>query len=129
MLRLVVQWASLWRGTLIWCGLLLTLPVGGTSSLDLTTRPFESGMLILELQLANPSRGTLAMCILLHFLPRGNKLSLALVTEPFESGMQRLALQWVFLRRDTLIKCNLWLTHLMDGTSSLDPLIRLFGFG
>jgi WD40 repeat protein len=42
--RLVLQSASLWRGTLVMCGQLLTLPMGGTSSLDPQTRQFESGM-------------------------------------------------------------------------------------
>jgi WD40 repeat protein len=35
------QSASLWRGTLAWCRQLLTLLMGGTSSLDLMTRPFD----------------------------------------------------------------------------------------
>jgi WD40 repeat protein len=34
-----------------------TLPMGGTSSLDLMTAPFESGMLILVLQSASLSEG------------------------------------------------------------------------
>ena len=42
--RLALQSAVLSRDTLCWCNLLLTLPMGGTSSLDPLTAPFESGM-------------------------------------------------------------------------------------
>jgi WD40 repeat protein len=47
-----LQSASLWRGTLALCGQLLTLPMGGISSLGLMIRQFESGMQRLGLRLA-----------------------------------------------------------------------------
>src|SRR5258706_9203923 len=50
--RLVLQLVILSRGTLTWCGPLLTLPVGSASSLDPETAPSESGMPRLVLQLA-----------------------------------------------------------------------------
>ena len=53
MQRLVLQWESLWRGTLIQCRLLLTLLMGATLSLDLLIRLFGSGMPRLVLQLAS----------------------------------------------------------------------------
>jgi hypothetical protein len=75
------------------CGPLLTLLMDSTSSLDLTTGPFGSGMPKLVLQLASLWRGTLIISSLLFTLPMGSTLYLHLLTGPFESGMPRLVLQ------------------------------------
>ena len=48
---------------------MLTLPMGGTSSLDHLTTQFESGMLKLTLRSVSPWRGTLALWRPLHTLP------------------------------------------------------------
>ena len=69
MLKLALQLASLWKGTLAGCRQLLTLPMGDASSLDQVTAQFECGMLRLALQLASLWKGALAWCRQLLTLP------------------------------------------------------------
>src|SRR5258706_249282 len=107
MLRLVLQLANLSRGMLTGCGLLLTLPMASTSSPDLATTPFESGMLRLALQLVIPLRGMLTGCCLLLTLPMGGILSLDPMTEPSEPGMLRLILQLASLSGCILTRSGL----------------------
>ena len=102
MLRLALQSASLWRGTLAGCAQLLTLPMGSTSSLDHMTRQFESGILRLALQSASLWRGTLAWCAQLLTLPMGGTSPQGHLTTQFESGMLKLTLQSVSLWKGTL---------------------------
>ena len=64
-----LQLASLWRGTLMGCCQLLTLPMGGTSPLDHLTRQFESGMLRLALQSESLLMTSLTLWHPLHTLP------------------------------------------------------------
>ena len=56
MLIVVLQLVILSMSTLAWCGPLLTLPMGATSYLDLTTTPFKSGIPGLVLLCASPLR-------------------------------------------------------------------------
>ena len=57
------------------CRQLLTLPMGGTSSLDLMTRQFESGMLRLALQLASLWKDTLPGRVLsVAYSPNGQHI-------------------------------------------------------
>ena len=59
MLKLAQQLAHLWRDISGMCPLLPILPMGSTSSLDLVTTPFESGMPRLVLHWATLLQGTL----------------------------------------------------------------------
>src|SRR5258706_1696546 len=95
--------------------------MGSTSSLDLTTPPFESGMPRLELQSVILSRGTLMRWCPLLALLMGNTSSPDPPTTPFEPGMPRLVLQSAILSRGTLTRCCLLLTLLMGSTSYPDP--------
>jgi len=79
-------------GTLPWCGLLLTLLMGGASPPDPPTAPFESGMPRLALQSEILLMGTLARYRLLLTLVMGVVLSLDLAIIPFEFGMPKLVL-------------------------------------
>jgi WD40 repeat protein len=89
------------KGHTDWCGPLLTLLMGGTSSPDPTTAPFESGMPRLALQSAILSAGTLTRCGPLLTLPMGGESSPDPTTAPFESGMPRLVLRSAILSRGT----------------------------
>ena len=86
MLRLALQSASLWRGTLAGCAQLLTLPMGSTSSLDHLTRQFESGMLRFILRSASLWRRTLALWCPLHTLPMRSISFLDPVAWPLTHG-------------------------------------------
>jgi WD40 repeat protein len=94
------------KGTLAKCGPLLTLLMGGASSPDPTTAPFESGMPRLALRSAILSRGTLTGCGPSFTLLMGGASSPDPTTAPFESGMPRLVLRSAILSRDTLARCG-----------------------
>src|SRR5258706_255883 len=89
-------------GTLAGFGPLLTLPMGGTSSPDPPTAPFESGMWRLVLQSEILLRDTLTRCSPLLTLLMGSTSSPDPSTAPFESGTWRLVLQSAILSRGTL---------------------------
>ena len=67
--------------------------MGATSSPDLATAPFESGMRRLVLQSEILSRGTMPRCNPLLTLPMGVTLSPDPTIAPFESGMRRRVLR------------------------------------
>src|SRR5258706_567120 len=99
MRRLLQKSGILSRGTLTGCCPLLTLPMGGTSSPDPPTTPFESGMQRTVLQSAILLRGTPTGCGPLLTLPMGGTSSPEPPTALFESGMLRLVLQSAILSR------------------------------
>jgi hypothetical protein len=101
--------------------------MGGTSSLDLMTRRFESGMPRLVLQLAILYRG-IPRVRPSPTLPMGGTSSLDLMTTRFESGMPRLVLQLANLYRG--IPMGVSVAYSPDGrhiiSGSYDKTIRIW---